>query len=189
MISLFFAVILSWYFGGHDFRLHPDRMIASFISYSEKSLYREGSFKEGTFALVLNLVFVFGVFSLLFYFIRNAGNFWYFVFSTFVIYAVINQRFTKSEPDSRTSVEYMNYAMPVIAYTFLFGPAGALLYRTLTLCAHMHPATIEKYSEFGQPADKTLTLLRDAALLLVPALTAAASAVKKSIRFMKKFAP
>ncbi|PLX66331.1 MAG: hypothetical protein C0602_11745 [Denitrovibrio sp.] len=189
ILSLILAVVLSWYFGGHDFRMHPDRLIASFISYSEKSVYREGSFKEGVIALSLNLAFVFGVSALLFYFIKNAGILWYFTFSTLVIYWLINPRFTKSKSDSNIAINYMNYALPVIVFSFLFGPVGALLYRTIPLTAHMNPVTIDKYSEFGEPAEKTFTVLSDAALLLVPLIIYLSSAMRRLIKYIKSLRP
>jgi len=189
MFSLFLAIVLSWYFGGYDFRLHPDRLIASLVSYSEKSLYREGSSKEGTIALLVNMAGVFGVSSLLFYFIRNAGSFWYFLFSTLVIYWVISPRFTKAQFDRNTSINFMNYAMPVILYAFLFGPIGGLLYRVLPVASHMNPVTIEKYKDFGAPTEKTHIVLTDIALLFVPVFVYLADIIRKIVRYIKSFRP
>lgn len=187
MFSLFLAVILSWYFGGFDFRLHPDKIIASLVSYSEKSFYREGSSREGTIALIINLAAVFGVSTLLFNFIRNAGSFWYIIFSTLIIYWAITPRFTRAKPERSTSLNYMNYALPVILYALLLGPVGALLYRVLPINTHMNPVSIDKYKSFGEPVEKTYTVLTDMALLFVPVLRYISDIVRQTVRYLKSF--
>jgi len=168
ILSLIFAVSLSWYFGGIDFYLHPDRMIGSFISYSEKSIYREGTYKEGLVALILNILMVSAVTSLLLYFTKNAGLFWYFTLSTALIYFSITDRFS-TYISSRSAVEnYLNYAMPVILYTLLLGPLAAIVFRIFPIATSMNPIKVDKFAQFGKPTDQSYALLRDSANLLIP---------------------
>ncbi len=73
-LALLFAVILSWYFGSIDSPMHPDKLIASVISYSEKAIYRDGTIKEGVMAMLFNLAVVFAMASVILYFAKNTGR-------------------------------------------------------------------------------------------------------------------
>lgn len=189
MAAVFFASVLSWYFGGVDMHLHPDRLIGSLVSYTEKSVYRKGTFREGIYALLINLAGVFGFTSLLLYFTDNAGSFWYFLFSVLIVYFCINIRMTGVSAAKSTSETYLSYSMPVIAYSFLLGPIGAVLYRTLVTMVYMLPADNERYRNFTRPASQTLMVLSDAANLLTPVLVFAVSAFRNGIRYLKSLLP
>ncbi|PLX70107.1 MAG: hypothetical protein C0603_03980 [Denitrovibrio sp.] len=187
--ALFFGVILSWYFGSIDSPIHPDKLIASVISYSEKALCREGTYKEGIIALLFNLAVVFVLGSVLLYFAKSTGDLWYFGFSIYFIYTSIDKRFTKTNESNSATVCYLNYALPVIISTLLLGPAGAILFRTLPLATSMLPVESDKYKEFSKPTDQTYTVLQDASILIIPLLSMISRGIKKLVRFIKSFRP
>ena len=189
LFTLLFGIVLSWYFGSIDSPVHPDKIIASVISYSEKSLYRSGTYKQGLMALLFNLAVVFAIGSVLLYFAKNAGNLWYFAFSTFFIYTSIDKRFTNENKSNSATVCYLHYSLPVIIITLLLGPVGAVLFRTLPLANTMLPVTNEKYAEFSKPTEQTYTVIQDASAILIPVLSFIATSMKKVIRYIKSFRP
>jgi cobalamin biosynthesis protein CobD/CbiB len=189
MLSLGFAVSLSWYFGGIDFYLHPDRMIGSLVSYAEKSVFRYGTYKEGLISLILTVLAVFGIASLLLYFTDNAGGVWYFALSSAMIYFSITARFSTYEKSRSTLENYLNYAMPVILYTFLLGPSAAIVFRIFPIAVSMTPVKVEKFAEYGKPTEQTYTLLRDTACLLVPFIMWITSNMQSFVRKLKMYRP
>jgi len=188
-LSVFAAFILSWYFGGVDFYLHPDRIIGSIISYSEKSIFRTGSYQEGLIAMGLNLSIVFFITALFLYFTSNTGTMWYFTFSTLIIYLSINKRCTDSLDSSNAAMNYLTYAMPVLFYSLLFGPIGAPIFRTLPLTLRMLPTSKPKYKEFSKPAHQVYTVTNDIANMLIPIIIILIDWVRKFVRFLKSFRP
>ncbi|ADD68569.1 hypothetical protein Dacet_1805 [Denitrovibrio acetiphilus DSM 12809] len=189
IFSLILGICLSWYFGGTDFPFHTDRLIASFVSYCEKAVYREGSFKEGAIALTLTLLMVFGVTSLLLYFTKNAGSLWYFILSTFIIYTSINERFSTFQQSGSMGQNFLQYALPVVFYSIIAGPVAAVLFRTLPVIAYMNPTKVEKFQQFGEPAEQTYNILRDTANVLIPVLLWITVNMRKSVRYLKSFRP
>lgn len=189
ILSLFAATVLSWYFGEVELSFSPDKLLASLVSYSEKSLFRDGSFREGLYALIMCSVVVLGSSHIFFLFVKDAGGFWYSVISVFIIYSCISKRFSRFKEDQNTAVNYMGYSLPVILYTLLLGPVGALLFRLLAIFSHMNPARIERYGEYGQPAQKTYMVLRDLANLFIPVFKFIAEKLKKVMRFLRSFRP
>lgn len=85
-LAVFAAFLLDKAFGDPDFQLHPVRIIGSVISYTEKALYREGSFKEGLVAGIINIITTVLGAGIVLYFAAKAGIVWYFLMSTLIIY-------------------------------------------------------------------------------------------------------
>lgn len=189
VFSVLFAAVLGWYFGGADFSLHPDKLHGSLVSYLEKSIYRAGSYKEGLYALLAGLASVFVVSSILFYFIGKAGWFWYLVFSTAAIYLSISRDFSEVDEDSSAAVEYLNYAMPVLFYSLIFGPIAAVMYRLLPVMRSMLPTTSSRYAQFSEPVEGAYRTLRDIANLLIPVMVYAGMSIRKFVRFLKSYIP
>jgi cobalamin biosynthesis protein CobD/CbiB len=182
---VFSAYILSWYFGSVRFSLHPDKFIASIISYNEKLFYRTGSYKEGFFALKLSLLAVFILTALLLYFSYKAGSGWYYIFGTAITYLCIDKSFTDAKSDQSNAKRYLNYAIPVLLYSLVAGPLGAVSYRTLAIFSSLIPITDEKYKVFSKAAETGYETTRDAALILIPVIFFITDTLKSFVRFLK----
>lgn len=189
IFSLILGVCLSWYFGGVDIPLHPDKLIASAISYCEKAMYRKGSYNEGLSALFAVLAIIFLLTAILLYFTFNAGSFWHFTLSTLIIYLTIDKRFSAWDEYKSYPSQYLSYAIPVIAYSIILGPAGAVLYRVFPMMSKMIPTNNERFIEFGKPAEQGYNILRDAANLAIPVILWIFEALKWVISFLKSFRP
>lgn len=189
LLSLAYAVSLSWYFGGTNIYLHPDRLIASVVSYGEKSIYRKGTFKEGLLSMLLTIAVVFAVTSMLLYFTKNAGGVWYFIFSTAIIYFSITARFSTYEQSSSTLENYLNYAMPIIFYSLILGPVASLIYRIFPISTTMTPVKVDKFADYGKPARQTYILLRDSACLIIPFIMWITSVTRFLVKKLKSYRP
>lgn len=187
LVSVFFAVVLAWYFGGADFYLHPDRFLASIAGYSEKSLRRNGTSQEGTYALVLCGTAVIAICVLLLYFSEQAGLFWYFIISTAMVYFSINEKLSGPENEPAEAVRFLSYAMPVILYSTVFGAWAAVLYRMTAVMRSMFPEST--YRQFGLPAEKAHIFLRDLANQLIPVFTYAVEWLRRLVHLIRSRLP
>jgi adenosylcobinamide-phosphate synthase len=187
-MAVFAAFILDKAFGDPDFQLHPIRIIGSIISYTEKSLYRKGTFKEGVIAGVINILAVLALTAFILYFAAKAGIVWYFTVSTVIIYfsisvrslsdhaekiykglekdietgrkelSMIVSRDTKGMKEEKivtsaiesVSENFVDGVVSPLFYSFLFGPLGAVLFKTVSTMDSMLGYRNERYEYFGK---------------------------------------
>jgi len=189
LFAVFTGFILSWYFGETDFDYHPDRLIGSLVGYIEKSVYRQGTAREGLKATLISIALTFAAASIILTLVKNAGLFWYFVFSVFFIYSSANSFFQEHKTDSNLFVGYLYYAAPVLLYSALFGPAAALIYRVLPVMKHMNGTRMEPFREYGKPAEKALEWVNKPAELIVPLIVIVTGYMRRFVRYVKSFRP
>jgi len=187
IFSLVLGVSLSWYFGGVDVPVHPDKLIASAVSYCEKAMYRKGDYKEGLSALFTVIAIIFLITATTLYFTYNAGCFWYFILSTLIIYLTIDRRFSAWDEYKSYPSQYLSYAVPIIIYSVILGPVGAVLYRVFPIMTRMIPTSNERFTEFGKPIEQGYNIFRDATNLAIPVILWLFQVIKKLVSFLKSF--
>jgi cobalamin biosynthesis protein CobD/CbiB len=186
--SILFGLVLSWYCGGANFYLHPDRFIGSIISYMEKWLFRDGTYKEGLYAMVFSLISVFLLSLVLLYFAGRAGWFWYFAFSSAMVYFSINEKHAIYERDPNAVLNFLNHALPVIFYSFLIGPAAAPAVRALPVMSAMMPEG-GYHREFGRSAREFYSTVSGSANLLNPLILFLFAAFKEALKKLRRRFP